>query len=160
MVINSSAGYPPGHFDQAAPVATTAAPLAGQPVLPLPPGGQPANFAPPFLVPPPQFLPPPQTAPPNLINYVQGPSGPPFPPNFQGYQGFTPPVQVRWTYLRLLIEDRLLISFLSFRLASGTAAAAGTVPTAGLHLLQSCSTTAACSSYEKTKSSDSDSTAA
>ncbi|XP_012253652.2 protein CASC3 isoform X1 [Athalia rosae] len=87
-------GYAPGHFDQAAPVATPAAPpLAGQPVLPLPPGGQAANFAPPpFLVPPPQFLPP-QGAPPSIINYVQGPGGPAFQPNFQGYQGFSPPVQ-------------------------------------------------------------------
>ncbi|XP_046739131.1 protein CASC3-like isoform X3 [Diprion similis] len=86
-------GYPPGHFEQAPPVATPAAPLAGQPVLPLPPGGQPASFAPPpFLVPSPQFLPP-QGAPPSMINYVQGPNGPAFQPNFQGYQGFSPPVQ-------------------------------------------------------------------
>ncbi|XP_046739129.1 trithorax group protein osa-like isoform X2 [Diprion similis] len=88
-----SQGYPPGHFEQAPPVATPAAPLAGQPVLPLPPGGQPASFAPPpFLVPSPQFLPP-QGAPPSMINYVQGPNGPAFQPNFQGYQGFSPPVQ-------------------------------------------------------------------
>ncbi|XP_015524060.2 protein CASC3 isoform X1 [Neodiprion lecontei] len=88
-----SQGYPAGHFDQAPPVAPPAAPLAGQPVLPLPPGGQPASFAPPpFLVPSPQFLPP-QGAPPSMINYVQGPNGPAFQPNFQGYQGFSPPVQ-------------------------------------------------------------------
>lgn len=69
--------------------------MAGQPVISLPPSGQPAGYAPPaFLVPPPQFIPP-QTAPPSIINYVPGPNGPTFPPNFQGYQGYNPSVQVR-----------------------------------------------------------------
>ncbi|XP_012526151.1 protein CASC3 isoform X3 [Monomorium pharaonis] len=87
-----SQGYPQSHFEQSSPVAPTAAPLAGQPVISLPPGGQ-ANYAPPpFLVPPPQFIPP-QTAPPSIINYVPGPNGPTFPPNFQGYQGYNPSVQ-------------------------------------------------------------------
>ncbi|XP_015430720.1 PREDICTED: protein CASC3 isoform X2 [Dufourea novaeangliae] len=86
-------GYPPGHFEQTTPVATAAAPMAGQPVIPLPPNGQPASYAPPpFLVPPPQFITP-QTAPPSIINYVPGPNGPAFQPNFQGYPGYTPPVQ-------------------------------------------------------------------
>lgn len=86
-------GYPQGHFEQSTPVAAAAAPLAGQPVIPIPPNGQPTSFAPPaFLVPPPQFIPP-QTAPPSIINYVPGPNGPTFPPNFQGYQGYSPPVQ-------------------------------------------------------------------
>lgn len=68
--------------------------MAGQPVMSLPPGGQAASYAPPpFLVPPPQFIPP-QTAPPSIINYVPGPNGPTFPPNFQGYQGYNPSVQV------------------------------------------------------------------
>ncbi|RLU20263.1 hypothetical protein DMN91_006870 [Ooceraea biroi] len=89
-----SQGYPQGHFEQSSPVASaTAGPMAGQPVISLPPGGQPASYAPPaFLVPPPQFIPP-QTAPPNIINYVPGPNGPTFPPNFQGYQGYSPSVQ-------------------------------------------------------------------
>ncbi|XP_012152846.2 CASC3 exon junction complex subunit isoform X2 [Megachile rotundata] len=86
-------GYPQGHFEQSTPVPGAAAPMAGQPVIPLPPNGQPASYAPPpFLVPPPQFIPP-QTAPPSIINYVPGPNGPAFPPNFQGYQGYSPPVQ-------------------------------------------------------------------
>ncbi|XP_031845556.1 CASC3 exon junction complex subunit isoform X2 [Nomia melanderi] len=86
-------GYPQGHFEQTTPVAAAATPLAAQPVIPLPPNGQPASYAPPpFLVPPPQFIPP-QTAPPSIINYVPGPNGPAFQPNFQGYQGYTPPVQ-------------------------------------------------------------------
>lgn len=89
-------GYPQGHFEQTAPVAAPAAPMAGQPVIPLPPNGQPASYAPPpFLVPPPQFIPP-QTAPPSIINYVPGPNGPAFQPNFQGYQSYTPPVQVNF----------------------------------------------------------------
>ncbi|XP_076655665.1 CASC3 exon junction complex subunit isoform X1 [Halictus rubicundus] len=88
-----SQGYPQGHFEQTTPVAAAATPLAGQPVIPLPPNGQPASYAPPpFLVPPPQFIPP-QTAPPSIINYVPGPNGPAFQPNFQGYQGYSPPVQ-------------------------------------------------------------------
>lgn len=88
-------GYPQGHFEQTTPVAAAAAPMAGQPVIPLPPNGQPASYAPPaFLVPPPQFIPP-QTAPPSIINYVPGPNGPAFQPNFQGYQGYSPPVQVQ-----------------------------------------------------------------
>ncbi|XP_012283805.1 protein CASC3 isoform X2 [Orussus abietinus] len=91
-VLDSQA-YPPGHFEQTPPVPAPAAPMAGQPVIPIPPGGQPANYAPPpFLVPPPQFIPP-QTAPPSIINYVPGPTGPTFQPNYQGYQGFTPAVQ-------------------------------------------------------------------
>ncbi|XP_076765950.1 CASC3 exon junction complex subunit isoform X2 [Xylocopa sonorina] len=86
-------GYPQGHFEQSTPVAAAAAPMAGQPVIPIPPNGQPASYAPPpFLVPPPQFISP-QTAPPSIINYVPGPNGPAFQPNFQGYQGYSPPVQ-------------------------------------------------------------------
>ncbi|XP_078037577.1 CASC3 exon junction complex subunit isoform X2 [Augochlora pura] len=86
-------GYPQGHFEQTTPVAAAATPLAGQPVIPLPPNGQPASYAPPpFLVPPPQFIPP-QTAPPSIINYVSGPNGPAFQPNYPGYQGYSPPVQ-------------------------------------------------------------------
>ncbi|XP_015109022.1 protein CASC3 isoform X2 [Diachasma alloeum] len=82
-----------GHYEQPPPVPTTVAPMGGQPVMPLPPGGQPAPYAPPpFLVPPPQFIPS-QTAPPNIINYVSAPNGPPFQPNFQGYQGYNPNVQ-------------------------------------------------------------------
>lgn len=86
-------GYPQGHFEQSSPVTPATAPMAGQPVISLPPpGGQPASYAPPaFLVPPPQFIPP-QTAPPSIINYVPGPNGPTFPPNFQGYQGYNPSV--------------------------------------------------------------------
>ncbi|CAK9830326.1 Protein CASC3 [Anthophora retusa] len=88
-----SQGYPQGHFEQSTPVAAAAAPMAGQPVIPLPPNGQPASYAPPpFLVPSPQFISP-QTAPPSIINYVSGPNGPAFQPNFQGYQGYSPPVQ-------------------------------------------------------------------
>lgn len=87
-------GYTQGHFEQSSPVAPATAPMAGQPVISLPPGGQAASYAPPpFLVPPPQFIPP-QTAPPSIINYVPGPNGPTFPPNFQGYQGYNPSVQV------------------------------------------------------------------
>lgn len=86
-------GYPQGHFEQTTPVAAAAAPMAGQPVIPIPPNGQPASYAPPpFLVPSPQFISP-QTAPPSIINYVPGPNGPSFQPNFQGYQGYSPPVQ-------------------------------------------------------------------
>ncbi|XP_076174148.1 CASC3 exon junction complex subunit isoform X2 [Ptiloglossa arizonensis] len=86
-------GYPQGHFEQSTSVASAAAPMAGQPVIPLPPNGQPASYAPPpFLVPPPQFISP-QTAPPSIINYVSGPNGPAFQPNYQGYQGYSPPVQ-------------------------------------------------------------------
>ncbi|XP_018048223.1 PREDICTED: protein CASC3-like isoform X2 [Atta colombica] len=86
-------GYPQSHFEQSSPVAPATAPMAGQPVISLPPGGQAASYAPPpFLVPPPQFIPP-QTAPPSIINYVPGPNGPTFPPNFQGYQGYNPSVQ-------------------------------------------------------------------
>ncbi|XP_068972200.1 protein CASC3 isoform X2 [Bombus flavifrons] len=86
-------GYPQGHFEQTTPVATATAPMTGQPVIPIPPNGQPASYAPPpFLVPPPQFISP-QTAPPSIINYVPGPNGPAFQPNFQGYQGYSPPVQ-------------------------------------------------------------------
>ncbi|XP_011309696.1 protein CASC3 isoform X2 [Fopius arisanus] len=85
--------YPQGHFEPQPPGPTTVAPMGGQPVMPLPPGGQPAPYAPPpFLVPPPQFIPP-QTAPPNIINYVSASNGPPFQPNFQGYQGYNPTVQ-------------------------------------------------------------------
>lgn len=85
-------GYPQGHFEQPSPAT---APITGQPVISLPPGGQPASYAPPaFLVPPPQFIPP-QTAPPSIINYVPGPNGPTFSPNFQSYQGYNPSVQVR-----------------------------------------------------------------
>lgn len=92
-------GYPQGHFEQSSPVTPATAPMAGQPVISLPPGGQAASYAPPpFLVPPPQFIPP-QTAPPSIINYVPGPNGPTFPPNFQGYQGYNPSVQVRRTNL-------------------------------------------------------------
>ncbi|KYN00007.1 PREDICTED: protein CASC3-like isoform X1 [Cyphomyrmex costatus] len=88
-----SQGYPQSHFEQSSPVAPATAPMAGQPVISLPPGGQAASYAPPpFLVPPPQFIPP-QTAPPSIINYVPGPNGPTFPPNFQGYQGYNPSVQ-------------------------------------------------------------------
>ncbi|EGI68639.1 PREDICTED: protein CASC3 isoform X2 [Acromyrmex echinatior] len=86
-------GYPQSHFEQSSSVAPATAPMAGQPVISLPPGGQAASYAPPpFLVPPPQFIPP-QTAPPSIINYVPGPNGPTFPPNFQGYQGYNPSVQ-------------------------------------------------------------------
>lgn len=89
----SPQGYPQGHFEQTTSVATATAPMTGQPVIPIPPNGQPASYAPPpFLVPPPQFISP-QTAPPSIINYVPGPNGPAFQPNFQGYQGYTPPVQ-------------------------------------------------------------------
>ncbi|KMR04521.1 protein casc3 [Lasius niger] len=89
----NASGYPQGHFEQSSPVTPATAPMAGQPVISLPPGGQPASYAPPaFLVPPPQFIPP-QTAPPSIINYVPGPNGPTFSPNFQGYQGYNPPVQ-------------------------------------------------------------------
>lgn len=88
-----SQGYAQGHFEQSSPVTPATAPMTGQPVISLPPGGQPASYAPPaFLVPPPQFIPP-QTAPPNIINYVPGPNGPTFSPNFQGYQGYNPSVQ-------------------------------------------------------------------
>ncbi|KAG5325679.1 CASC3 protein, partial [Pseudoatta argentina] len=88
-----SQGYPQSHFEQSSSVAPATAPMAGQPVISLPPGGQAASYAPPpFLVPPPQFIPP-QTAPPSIINYVPGPNGPTFPPNFQGYQGYNPSVQ-------------------------------------------------------------------
>ncbi|XP_033226650.1 protein CASC3-like isoform X2 [Belonocnema kinseyi] len=84
-------GYPQGPFEQPSPVAPSTAPMAGQPVIPLPAAPQPPTYAqpPPFLVPPPQFMPP-QTAPPSIINFVSGPNGPPFQPNFQGYQGYTP----------------------------------------------------------------------
>ncbi|XP_043478384.1 protein CASC3-like isoform X2 [Leptopilina heterotoma] len=88
-------GYPQGHFEQPTAVAPPNAPMTGQPVIPLPPAPQPSSYAapPPFLVPPPQFLPP-QTAPPNILNYVPGPTGPQFQPNYQGYQGYNPaPVQ-------------------------------------------------------------------
>lgn len=62
--------------------------------MPLPNAGQPAPYAPPtFLVPPPQFISP-QAAPPNIINYVPGPNGPAFPPNFPGYQGYNPTVLI------------------------------------------------------------------
>ncbi|EFN76144.1 protein CASC3 isoform X2 [Harpegnathos saltator] len=89
----SPQGYPQGHFEQSSAVAPATTAIAGQPVISLPPSGQPAGYAPPaFLVPPPQFIPP-QTAPPSIINYVPGPNGPTFPPNFQGYQGYNPPVQ-------------------------------------------------------------------
>lgn len=68
--------------------------LTPQSVIPLSTAGQPGSFAPPpFLVPTPQFIAP-QTAPPSIINYVSGPNGPAFPPNFQGYQGYNPSVQV------------------------------------------------------------------
>ncbi|XP_066601229.1 protein CASC3-like [Prorops nasuta] len=88
-----SQGFAPGHFEQSAPVATSAPAIGGQPVISLPPSGQPASYAPPpFLVPPPQFIPP-QSAPPSIINYVPGPNGPAFPANFQGYQGYNSPVQ-------------------------------------------------------------------
>lgn len=67
-------------------------------MIPIPPNGQPASYAPPpFLVPPPQFIPP-QT-PASIINYVSGPNGPAFQPNYQGYQGYSPPVQVYTFYL-------------------------------------------------------------
>ncbi|XP_034947916.1 protein CASC3 isoform X2 [Chelonus insularis] len=86
-------GYPQGHYEQPASVPTSANPLAAQPVIPMPTAGQPGTYAPPpFLVPPPQFLST-QTAPPSIINYVPGPNGPAFQPNFQGYQGYNPPVQ-------------------------------------------------------------------
>ncbi|XP_043267125.1 protein CASC3 isoform X2 [Venturia canescens] len=86
-------GFPQTHFEQQTPVGNSPAPMAGQPVMPLTPGGQPSGYAPPpFLVPPPQFIPP-QAAPPNIINYVSTPAGPAFPPNFQGYQGYNPTVQ-------------------------------------------------------------------
>ncbi|XP_014485899.1 PREDICTED: protein CASC3 [Dinoponera quadriceps] len=89
----SPQGYPQGHFEQSSAVAPATTAMAGQPVISLPPSGQPAGYAPPaFLVPPPQFIPP-QTAPPSIINYVPGPNGPTFPPNFQGYQGYNPSVQ-------------------------------------------------------------------
>ncbi|XP_015598571.1 protein CASC3 isoform X2 [Cephus cinctus] len=82
-----------GPFEQTPPVPAPAAPMAAQPVIPLPPGGQAANYAPPaFLVPSPQFMPP-QSAPPSIINYVSGPNGPTFQPNYQGYQGYNPTVQ-------------------------------------------------------------------
>lgn len=84
-------GYPQGPFEQVPPVAPPTAPMAGQPVIPLSAAPQPPSYAqpPPFLVPPPQFMSP-QAAPPNIINFVSGPNGPPFQPNFQGYQGYTP----------------------------------------------------------------------
>lgn len=87
-------GYPPSHYEQAAPVAPTSGPMNAQQVLPMaPPGAQPTGFAPPaFLVPPPQFIAQ-QPAPPNLINYVPAPNGPAF-QNYQGYQGYNPGVQV------------------------------------------------------------------
>ncbi|KAH0567013.1 protein CASC3-like isoform X1 [Cotesia glomerata] len=88
-----SQGYPQNHFDQSPQVPQTANTLAPQSVMPLPSAGQPGSFAPPpFLVPTPQFIAP-QTAAPSIINYVQAPNGPAFPPNFQGYQGYTPSVQ-------------------------------------------------------------------
>ncbi|XP_051170088.1 transcription factor SPT20 homolog isoform X2 [Leptopilina boulardi] len=93
-----SQGYPQGHFEQPTSVAPPNAPMAGQPVIPLPPAPQPPSYAPPppFLVPPPQFMPPPQTAPPSILNYVPAPNGPPFQPNYQGYQGYNPaPVQAQ-----------------------------------------------------------------
>ncbi|XP_058792026.1 protein CASC3-like isoform X2 [Phymastichus coffea] len=78
-------GYPPSPYEQPTPVAAPAATMPGQPVVPIP---QPPTYAPhgppPFLVPPPQFIPP-QTAPPSIINYVPGPNGPIFQPNYQGY---------------------------------------------------------------------------
>ncbi|KAK0090034.1 hypothetical protein PV325_003847 [Microctonus aethiopoides] len=86
-------GFPPAHFEPPPPVPTPAPALATQPVMPLPNAGQPAPYAPPtFLVPPPQFITP-QAAPPNIINYVPGPNGPAFPPNFPGYQGYNPTSQ-------------------------------------------------------------------
>ncbi|XP_032665459.1 protein CASC3-like isoform X2 [Odontomachus brunneus] len=86
-------GYPQGHFEQSSAVAPATTAMAGQPVISLPPSGQPAGYPPPaYLVPSPQFIPP-QTAPPSIINYVPGPNGPTFPPNFQGYQGYNPSVQ-------------------------------------------------------------------
>ncbi|KAJ8669371.1 hypothetical protein QAD02_000630 [Eretmocerus hayati] len=79
-----SPGYPPGPYESQAPPV----PAPGQPVMPLPPppgAPQPASYAPPpFLVPPPQFIPP-QQPPPNIINYVAGPNGPIFSPNYQSY---------------------------------------------------------------------------
>lgn len=96
-------GYPQGHFEQTTSVATATAPMTGQPVIPIPPNGQPASYAPPpFLVPPPQFISP-QTAPPSIINYVPGPNGPAFQPNFQGYQGYSSPVQVHFSTTKSFI---------------------------------------------------------
>lgn len=103
-------GYPQSHFEQSTPVATATAPLAGQPVISIPPNGQPASYAPPpFLVPPPQFIPP-QT-PASIINYVSGPNGPAFQPNYQGYQGYSPPVQVYTLYLLLKFQNYIILKF-------------------------------------------------
>lgn len=74
-----SIGYAPSPYEQQAP--------PGQPVMPLPPPGAqptPSYAPPPFLVPPPQFIAS-QTAPPSIINYVPGPNGPIFQPNYQSY---------------------------------------------------------------------------
>ncbi|XP_008556469.1 protein CASC3 isoform X1 [Microplitis demolitor] len=88
-----SQGFPQNHFDQTPQVPSPANTLTPQSVIPLSTAGQPGSFAPPpFLVPTPQFIAP-QTAPPSIINYVSGPNGPAFPPNFQGYQGYNPSVQ-------------------------------------------------------------------
>ncbi|KAL7301591.1 hypothetical protein TKK_0005604 [Trichogramma kaykai] len=97
--------YAPNPYEQPAPVQqvpqvpqvsqvppTTVA-MGGQAVIPIPSAQPPpygSHAPPPFLVPQPQYIAP-QTAPPNIINYVAGPSGPIFQPN---YQGFNPaPVQ-------------------------------------------------------------------
>lgn len=160
--------YPQGHFEQPPQVQTSGAPMGGQPVMPLPPGGQPAGYAPaPFLVPPPQFIPP-QTAPPSIINYVSGPNGPPFQPNFQGYQGYNPTVPVRFgfsnsLYLKEKAFQTIHNLFLSFVTAPGSAAPTGVIPTSRMHLLQpsaAATTATAGSPHAATKGSNSNSTTA
>lgn len=135
-------GYPQSHFEQTSPVASAAAgPMTGQPVISLPPGGQPASYAPPaFLVPPPQFMAS-QTAP-SIINYVPGPNGPTFPPNFQSYQGYNPSVQVRQQICTFEKKKKIVklngiqctVCFIS-DVASRTTAASRIIPAAGMYLL-------------------------
>ena len=73
---------------------TTAA-IGVQPVLPLPPSQAttyPPHAPPPYLVPSPQFIQPQTAPPPNIINYVPGPNGPIFQPNYQSFTPATVPV--------------------------------------------------------------------
>lgn len=73
-------------------------------MIPMPPGAQPASYAPPpFLVPTPQFIAS-QTAPPSIINYVPGPNGPLFQPNYQGFN----PAAVQVCSNILLIQGKFV----------------------------------------------------
>jgi hypothetical protein len=166
-------GYPQGHFEQSSPVASATAPMAGQPVISLPPGGQPGSYAPPaFLVPPPQFIA--SQTPPNIINYVPGPNGPTFPPNFQGYQGYNPSVQVRqFVYIKNIKKEKNITKtdrtyniyyILHLKIiASRTTTPSRIIPATGMYLLQSRATAAAAATsrtYAATEGSDTHSSTA